>query len=126
MENANDQLTQIDDRNLESFYIFWLDAKVNSTEENQKAQIKLRQIINHLETFEDQNLCHQHISSVSQQDRLILITSGTCGRQLIPQIHHLQQISSIYVYCFDKQANEQWANNFTKVCCISLSFIIIL
>ena len=120
MAGVNSKVAQTHDDNLESFSIFWLDAQVNTTEENKKAQIKLRQTINHLKTFEDQNQCQQHILSMSQQDRLILIVSGRSGKQLVPQIHPLRQVSSIYVYCLDKNAHEQWAKNYTKVCCISL------
>ena len=118
MASANSKVAEIQDDNLESFSIFWLDAQVNTTEENKKAQQKLRQIINHLKTFDDQNQCQQFILSMLPEDRLILIISGRCGRQLIPQIHQLRQLSSIYVYCLDKKANEQWTKNFSKVCCI--------
>jgi hypothetical protein len=103
------------DDNLETFSLLWLDAQVNTTEDNRQTQQKLRQIINHLKTFDDQEQCHQYILSLSPQDRLVLIISGRCGRQLVPQIHQLRQLSSVYVYCMDKQANEQWAKDFTKV-----------
>ena len=68
-----------------------------------------------MKTFDDQNQCLQRILSLSTQDRLVLIVSGRCGRQLVPQIHHLRQVSSIYVYCMDKKANEQWAKDFIKI-----------
>ncbi|CAF1333728.1 unnamed protein product [Rotaria sordida] len=58
----------------------WLDAQVNTTEDNRNTQRKLGEIINHLKTFDDENLCHQNISSLFPQDRLVLIISGRCGR----------------------------------------------
>ncbi|CAF1301007.1 unnamed protein product [Rotaria sordida] len=58
----------------------WLDAQVNATEDNRNTQRKLGEIINHLKTFDDENLCHQNISSLFPQDRLVLIISGRCGR----------------------------------------------
>ena len=115
MAGVNSKTSQTHDDNLETFSLLWLDAQVNTTEENRQAQQKLRKIINHLKTFDDQNQCQQYILSLSPQDRLVLIVSGRLGRQLVPQIHQLRQISSIYIYCMDKQANEQWAKNFTKV-----------
>ena len=119
MAGVNSKVAGIHDDNLESFSIFWLDAQVDTTEENRKAQQKLRQIINHLRTFDDQSQCQQFILSMPPEDRLILIISGRCGRELVPQIHQFRQLSSIYVYCFDKKANEQWAKNFSKVSNIS-------
>ena len=115
MAGVNSKSLEISDHNLETFSIFWLDAKVNTTEDNRNTQLKLREIINHLKTFDDQNQCHQKILSLSTQDRLVLIVSGRCGRQLVPQIHHLRQVSSIYVYCMDKKANELWAKDFIKI-----------
>jgi hypothetical protein len=88
---------------------------VKTSEENRQAQGKLRQVINHLRTFDDENLCKQYTSYSSSQDRFVLIVSGRFGRQIVPQIHHLRQISAIYVYCADKILNETWAKNYPKV-----------
>ena len=115
MGGNNSKPLEISDENLETFSMFWLDAQVNTTEDNRNTQLKLREIINHLKTFDDQGECHQRILSLSQEDRLVLIVSGRCGRQLVPQIHHLRQVSSIYVYCMDKKANELWAKDFIKI-----------
>ena len=115
MAGVNSKSLQIPNDNLETFSIFWLDAQVNTTEDNRNTQLKLREIINHLKTFDDLGECYQRILSLSTQDRLVLIVSGRCGRQLVPQIHHLRQVSSIYVYCMDKKANEQWAKDFIKI-----------
>ena len=115
MAGLNSKSSQIFDDNLETFSIFWLDAQVNAIEDNRLTQLKLREISNHLKTFDDQDECYQRILSLSPQDRLVLIVSGRCGRQLVPQIHHLRQVSSIYVYCMDKKANEQWAKDFIKI-----------
>jgi hypothetical protein len=115
MAGINTKAFQAHDDNLETFSLLWLDAQINTTEDNQQVQLKLRESINHLKTFDDQQQCQQYILSLSPQDRLVLIMSGRCGRQLVPQIHQLRQVSSIYIYCMDKTANEQWAKNFTKV-----------
>jgi hypothetical protein len=101
--------------NLETFFLLWLDAQIHTIEENRQAQKQLRKIINHLKTFDNENDCQQYILSISSQDRVVVIVSGRLGRTIVPHIHHLQQIISIYVYCMDKQANEQWSKNFTKV-----------
>ncbi|CAF4962111.1 unnamed protein product, partial [Rotaria sp. Silwood1] len=49
-----------------------------------------------------------------------MIVSGQLGREIIPSIHELQQVISIYVYCIDKKGHEQWARNFAKVKAIIL------
>ncbi|CAF0880744.1 unnamed protein product [Adineta ricciae] len=115
MGDTNNVASTSANNNLETFSLAWLDAQIDSTEENKQTQQQLRQIINHLKTFHDKQQCHDCVTSLSSQDRLVLIVSGQYGRELVPQIHSLRQVSAIYVYCMNKQAHEQWANSFTKV-----------
>jgi hypothetical protein len=112
---ANAKIHPITEENLETFLLYWLDADVNKSDHNKTVQHELRSIINHLKLFDDQSQCQQAIQSLSTQDRIILIVSGRLGRQIVPQIHQLRQLSSIYVYCSDKALNEEWARQFTKV-----------
>ncbi|CAF1098451.1 unnamed protein product [Adineta ricciae] len=115
MGGTNSVASTLTNENLETFSLAWLDAQVDSIEENVKTEEQLRQVINHLKTFHDKKQCHDYVTSLSSQDRLVLIVSGQYGRELVPQIHSLRQVSAIYVYCVNKQAHERWANSFTKV-----------
>jgi hypothetical protein len=103
------------DDNLEIFSLIWLDSSVNQLAENLDCQRKLRTSINYLKTFENNYQCEQYIRNLSQNDRLILIVSGRLGQQILPCIHNLRQVIAIYVYCIDKQSNEQWTKKFRKV-----------
>jgi hypothetical protein len=109
------------DENLETFSLVWLDAQVNNSIQKLNAQKELRAIINHLKIFEDENECQHFIEQMSKEDRLVLIVSGQLGRHVMSRIHHLRQVLSIYVYCIDKQANEQWTSGFSKVKSFSIS-----
>ncbi len=102
-------------KNLETYSLVWLDALANNSKENIHAQQRLRSLINHVKTFEQIDQCEQYIQSVSSQDRILLVVSGQLGEQLVPKIHELRQISTIYVYCTNKKKNEQWTKQFAKV-----------
>jgi len=116
MSASSSKAEELDkNNNLETFSLLWLDAQIHTSEENRQAQKQLRNIINHLKTFDDENDCQQYILSISPQDRIVLIVSGRLGRTIVPHVHHLRQIVSIYIYCMDKQANEEWSKNFTKI-----------
>jgi len=115
-----------EDTNLETFSLIWLDATVNSSEENRLSQEKLRTSINHLKTFEDDKLCEDYIRNLSENDRIVLISSGRLGKIIVPQIHHLRQVFSIYIYCRYKEANEEWANKFIKVNLIFIQILIFI
>ncbi|CAF3457165.1 unnamed protein product [Rotaria sp. Silwood1] len=100
--------------NLESFTCLWLDQNVDSTQDNRDTQQELRKIINHLRTFDNSDQCEQYIRKITQE-KVILIVSGSLGRQVVPRLHDLPQFSACYVFCQDKKANEQWANKYSKI-----------
>ncbi|CAF3321461.1 unnamed protein product [Rotaria socialis] len=99
---------------LRTHSIFWLDASVNN-EENITAQKKLRSIINQLRTFVDPEEFLDRVRFIPQGDLTMLIVSGQMGRIVVPEMQKLAQVSSIYVYCFDKEANLQWSQPYKKV-----------
>ncbi|CAF1224302.1 unnamed protein product [Adineta ricciae] len=103
-----------DDNNLETFSLLWLDAAIHTNTENQEAQKQLRACINHVIPFEDPNRCQRYIQTTSSQDRLVLIVSGRLGREVVPLIHQIRQLSSVYVYCMDEEGNKKWAKDFKK------------
>jgi hypothetical protein len=111
--------------NLETYCLIWLDASVNSSKETIQAQQQLQTSINHLLTFKDDQKCLQHIRSSPKDDRIVLVVSGRSGRIIVPKIAQLRQIISIYVYCMDKKANEQWTQQYSKVSNITLVIFIL-
>ncbi|CAF3387338.1 unnamed protein product, partial [Rotaria sp. Silwood2] len=94
--------------------IIWLDANVN-TNERRSAEQKLTSIVKHFEKFQDKEQCQKYIEERSRKDRLVIVVSGQLGKEIVPSVHNLQQVTSIYVYCMNKEINEQWACSFVKV-----------
>ena len=103
------------DSSVETFSLIWLDATVNTSPENIKSQEILRESINQLTTFNTSDECMKEIQNRSANDRIILISSGGFGETLVPQIHELRQIFSIYIYCWNKEYHERWSKKFVKV-----------
>ncbi|CAF1147444.1 unnamed protein product [Rotaria magnacalcarata] len=103
-----------DDMRLEIFSLIWLDANSNAKDTRDTEQ-KLRSIINHLKKFQDVKQCQKFIEERSKNDRITIIVSGQFGQEIVPAIHKLRQVISIYVYCFDIVLNKQWSDKYTKV-----------
>ncbi|CAF3562162.1 unnamed protein product [Rotaria socialis] len=104
----------INNNDLETYSIVWLDASVNS-EENMDAQKKLRSIVNQLRTFIDPEEFMKDVGFIRQGDLTILIISGQLGRIVVPEMQKLEEMCSIYIYCFNKEANLEWSRSFSKV-----------
>ncbi|CAF2156044.1 unnamed protein product [Rotaria magnacalcarata] len=115
MATANSTTSSTKKENYETFSLLWLDGQVNATEENKLAQRRLRSIINYLKLFENPQECRQYIKNCSEQDRIVLIISGRLSKELVPQIHELRQLSSVYIYCRRKKEYKTWAKQFPKI-----------
>lgn len=103
------------DEKIQSQRIIWVDSQVNTSENNLLVQKQLRKRTTNLMTFDNQEKFYKYIMSTLSDDHILLITSGRLGLIIIPQIHHLQQIRSIYIYCMDKTCYILWAKTFSKV-----------
>ncbi|CAF3874260.1 unnamed protein product [Rotaria sp. Silwood1] len=104
----------VDEQSLEIFCIIWLDDNIQA-KDNRDTEQKLRSIINRFKKFQDLEQCQKYIEQRSQNERVVMIVSGRLGQAIVPSIHKIRQIISIYVYCMDKERNKQWAVNFPKV-----------
>jgi hypothetical protein len=114
ISSSTNAVSQSTTSNLESFACLWLDQNVNSTQDNRDTLQQLRQVINHLQTFNNSDECEQYIRQITQE-KVVLIVSGSSGRHIVPRLHDLPQFSACYVFCQDQKANEQWANKYHKV-----------
>lgn len=101
--------------NIETFMVVWIDAEINKKIENQKAQEQIRAVNKNFKVFENGKQCEKFIRSISSKKEILLIINDIQGQELIPKIHNLQQITTIYIYKEIKQDNEQWINQFSKV-----------
>ena len=106
--------TTTDNKHLEIFSLIWLDISTNMNE-TRNTEEKLRSIINHLKKFQNIKDCQQYIEQTTLKDRLVLIVSGQLGKEIVPLIHQLRQVISIYVYCMDKKRNKQWTSKYLKI-----------
>jgi hypothetical protein len=101
--------------NLETYTLIWLDRSADESRETIQAQQYFRLAINYLKIFKECDECVKYIQSIPQDDHVVMIVSGRLGQEIVPRIHHLRQLSAIYVYCMNKKNNEQWAQPFNKV-----------
>ncbi|CAF0854652.1 unnamed protein product [Adineta steineri] len=109
--------TRIDDKNFETFALVWCNVNVNKSEINLKTQLELRETVNFLRTFDDNVSCELWLRKrrVNSDDKIIFITSDELGKELVPKVHDLSHLVSIYIFCADKCTNENWSKPFSKI-----------
>ncbi|CAF1091765.1 unnamed protein product [Rotaria sordida] len=102
----------LEDENLESFSLVWLDEK-GKDESNIEEQ--LRQCINHLKIFDDANNCELYIRSVHEGDGIVWVVNNHLGQMTVPCLHQLQQILSIYIFDTNSKIETEWTKKYPKV-----------
>ena len=115
MATAHAPSTVLQDNYLEPYCLFWLDPSKSEIKDPREAQKRLRKSFNHITMLNSVNICEQHIRSVPEDDHIILIVHGQLAREIIPRIHSLRQVFSIYIYSMEKKRNDEWIKEFQKV-----------
>ena len=109
---VTNQLDTDNNENLEELCVIWADSNVNKTDDCLDTVSKLRSIVDLLQIFDNIDECLSSIDSNTREQRIFLIVSGEFGQSLVPRIHHLSRIVSIYIFCFDRIKHEHWANEY--------------
>ena len=94
-----------------SVSVMWLDHDVS--DDPTRAIESLRRQIGRFERFTDLATCE--VAVQQHREPIILVVSGQMGRELIPRIHQLPQLVTVFVYCLDKQRNKEWSKRYFKV-----------
>ncbi|CAF4351663.1 unnamed protein product, partial [Rotaria magnacalcarata] len=97
-------------------------------EDFQKSLTELQKIFVTIEPFTDVDQCVDYLTSIDDQ-KIYLITSASFGQTIVPLIHDIAQLDTIFVFCSNKDEHNVWANEWSKVTqscdhdAISMSFI---
>jgi len=68
------------------------------------------------EMYENQeDRCIGDIRDDFKNKRIFLISSGSLGAKIVPQIHDLPQVYAIYIYCANVKYHQEWAQKYSKV-----------
>ncbi|CAF3989882.1 unnamed protein product, partial [Rotaria sp. Silwood1] len=100
---------------VQNFLILWLDEDIDEVIDEYYNSIQhLQQIVNTIEPFNDTDECVDYLSQL-QNEKAFLIVSDTLCETVVPRIHHMTQLYSIYVFSHKQSGYEEWAKDWYKV-----------
>lgn len=100
---------------VQNFLVIWLDTKIDELDDAYMNSIKhRRQTVNIVETFHDIDECIDYISQL-QDEKTFLIFSDSLCEKVIPRIHHINQLYSIFVFDQKESKYEEWAKDWFKL-----------
>jgi len=90
------------DKSHNKFSLAW----INDSIEHLEIPNQLQSIINHIRILNDVEKCEQIIWLLNEA-RFILVNNSEYGRNIIPRIHDLIQVSSIYIFDVGQVEHQQ-------------------
>ncbi|CAF4523009.1 unnamed protein product, partial [Rotaria sp. Silwood2] len=100
---------------IQNFLLVWLDAQIDESTNDFYNSIKhLRQTVNTIEIFDDENECINYITQIENEKAFFIISGALC-QSVVPRVHQLNQLYSVYVFCRQPSKYEEWAKNWPKV-----------
>ena len=100
---------------VQNVLLIWLDGNVDENSSDCRNTItQLRRSMNNINIFTDSEECLQFLTDM-QDEKSCMIISGALGQQIVPRIHDLAQVDTIFIFCGNKKYHEQWAKNWAKI-----------
>ena len=92
---------------VQNVILIWLDGNIdNNNDDCHNTVSQLRRVVNTINTFTDGDQCLQFINNIDNQ-KACMIISGSLGERIVPRIHDMSQVDSIFIFCGNKKRHEQ-------------------
>ena len=100
---------------VQNLLLIWLDSNVDENSSDcQNIITHLRRAVNIVKIFTDGDECTQFLQDMGNE-KACMIISGALGQYMMPRVHDLSQIDSIFIYCGNKTHHEEWAKKWPKI-----------
>ena len=100
---------------VQNILLIWLDSNIDENNADcQNTITQLRCVVNDINTFTDAEECIQFINTIVDNKACIII-SGSLAQHIVPRIHNMPQVDSIFLTCDNKEHHEQWTKEWSKI-----------
>jgi hypothetical protein len=100
---------------VQNVLLIWLDGNINDNNDDCRNTVsQLRRAVHDINKFTDGDQCIQFLETV-EQEKACMIISGSLGQQIVPRVHGMSQVDSIFIFCGNKKHHEQWAKEWPKI-----------
>ncbi|CAF2839320.1 unnamed protein product [Rotaria sp. Silwood2] len=102
-------------RMTENYMVIWVDGNIDlENEDYQNTLVQLRDVAIDVLICTEATQCIIFLNDMDNE-KVFIISSGTIGQHLIPDIHDMPYIHAIYIFSDNKQRHEAWSKNWGKI-----------
>ena len=100
---------------LQNYLLIWADDKIEVTSKShQQALERLRNVVNDLTVFTAVDTCATFLQGITKE-KVFVIVSDRLGRELLPRIHPMVQLDTIYISSNNRSRCEKWTKDWCKI-----------
>ncbi|UJR11696.1 hypothetical protein I4U23_015877 [Adineta vaga] len=92
----------------------WFDNQLLRSEEYLNTQEEIQTLFECFQSFNNSQQCMEFLTNRTERS-ILLITSNTLAKNLLPTIHSFDHIDSIYIFSVKKSSDEQWIKAYSKI-----------
>jgi tetratricopeptide (TPR) repeat protein len=103
---------------VQNVLLIWLDANIDEDNDAdcQNTITQLQHVVNNVNTFTNGDQCIEFIETIdTNNNKACMIISGSLGQQIVPRVHKMSQVDSIFIFCSNKKYHEQWTKDWAKI-----------
>jgi hypothetical protein len=90
---------------VQNVVLIWLDSNADDNNEDCRNTVaQLRRVVNDINTFGDGEQCIQFINTIND-NKVCMIISGSLGEHIVPRVHNMSQVDSIFIFCGNKKTS---------------------
>ncbi|CAF3954466.1 unnamed protein product, partial [Adineta steineri] len=106
---------RINIQQMQNVLLIWLDSNIDETKKDcQNTITKLQSAVNDINTFTDGDQCLEFIKTIVD-NKVCIIVSGLLGEHIVPRVHNMPQIDSIFIFCGNINHHEEWVKDWPKI-----------
>jgi tetratricopeptide (TPR) repeat protein len=100
---------------VQNVLLLWLDNNIDDNNDDCRNTVtQLRRAVHNINKFTDGDECVEFLQSMDN-DKACMIISGSLGQHIVPRVHDMSQMDSIFIFCGNKKRHEQWAKEWPKI-----------
>ena len=108
-------LRRADIKVVQNVRLVWLDNNIDEKKEDCRHTVaQLRRFVNDANTFTDTEECIQFIDDIND-NKVCMIISESLGQHIVPRVHSMSQVDSIFIFCGNRKYDEQWTKEWSKI-----------
>ena len=106
---------QVNVQMVQNVLLIWLDGTIDKNSSDcQNTITHLRRVVNAVNIFTNGDECIQFLADMANE-KACMIISGALSQHIVPRVHELAKIDSIFIFCGNKTYHEEWARKWPKI-----------